>query len=145
MAEPSNAHQWLVVWAIRKMTYDGFVPLAWDGALPHFPSAMLGRSPELRNLRPDAVGVDPQSEKAAFCEAKTWNDIETSHTRQQLKLFSSLSSIENSAPCRLYIAVPRSAAPALDRVLVQTGLAGNRNITRLHVPDSLLEVCHACE
>lgn len=143
MSQPSNAHQWLVVWAVRKMTNDGFVPLAWDGALPHFQSAVLGRSPQFMNLRPDAVGVDPRSKRTAFCEAKTWNDIETRHTQQQLQAFSSLSSRTDKGPSRLYIAIPRSAAPALDRVLAKIGLAGDPNVTRLHIPDCLLEVRHA--
>ena len=39
----------------------------------------------------------------------------------------------------LYLAIPRSAAPALDRVLAELGLVGARELVRVHVPDILLE------
>lgn len=40
--------------------------------------------------------------------------------------------------CRPYRAVPRSAAPALDRVLADTGLLGAAHVVRLHIPDCLV-------
>lgn len=40
--------------------------------------------------------------------------------------------------CPLYIAVPRSAAYALDRVLIDVGLIGSSHVRRLHVPSVLL-------
>ena len=41
--------------------------------------------------------------------------------------------------CPLYIAVPRSAAYALDRVLIDVGLIASKHVKRLHVPGVLLD------
>jgi hypothetical protein len=44
----------------------------------------------------------------------------------------------DATPCPLYLAVPRSSAYDLDRVLIDTGLIGSKHIVRIHVPDILL-------
>jgi hypothetical protein len=44
----------------------------------------------------------------------------------------------DSTPCPLYLAVPRSSAYDLDRVLVDTRLIGAKHVIRIHVPDILL-------
>lgn len=143
MPAPSVAHQWLLVWAIRKMMADGFIPLAWDGALPHFQRSAAYRTPNLSNLRPDAFGALPESQTVALCEAKTWDDIDTDHTRMQLCAFASFLR-RDLCDSKLYISIPRSSAVILDKVLAQVGLAGGTGIRRVHVPDCLLpEVQHA--
>jgi hypothetical protein len=40
----------------------------------------------------------------------------------------------------LYVVIPRSAAYALDRVLIDLGLMRAAHIRRLHVPSTLLEI-----
>lgn len=138
----SAAHQWLLVWASRRMESDGFVVSGFDGrarqggrwnAMPA-PFALAG-------LRPDAWGVRANDALMAFAEAKTADDIDNAHTRKQLAAFAGarVTAEGESRRCPLYIAIPRSAAHLLDRVLARIGLAGASNVIRIHVPDILLE------
>jgi hypothetical protein len=96
----------------------------------------LANPPTLAGVRPDAWGFD--GERVAFAEAKTARDIDTAHTRVQLVVFAGTRMKGTAAACRLYLAIPRSAAPLLDRVLADLGLVGLRDLVRLHVPDVLL-------
>lgn len=135
---PSAAHQTLLLWAARKMTRDGFRLAGYDGVSAQGGTwNSLGAPPTLGGVRPDAWGYD--GERVALAEAKTARDIDTEHTRIQLLAFVRLRKRATGATCRLYLAIPRSAAPALDRVLAELGLVGAADIVRLHVPDILLE------
>jgi hypothetical protein len=96
----------------------------------------LANPPTLAGVRPDAWGFD--GERVAFAEAKTARDIDTTHTRVQLLVFAGTRMKGTAGACRLYLAIPRSAAPLLDRVLADLGLVGLRDLVRLHVPDVLL-------
>jgi len=135
---PSTAHQTLLLWAVRKMAGDGFAIAAYDGK-SHQGGTWngLGAPPTLAGVRPDAWGYD--AVRVALAEAKTASDIDTAHTRVQLRAFVRLRAREGGATCRLYLAIPRSAARALDRVLAELGLVGSADIVRLHIPDILLE------
>lgn len=138
-AMPSSPHQSLVLWIARKMTADGFLVAGCDGSVPQGGLWNgLPRPPELGGVRPDAYGIAPATGKFAFGEAKTCRDIDTPHTRKQLRVFGRLMHREGRMACRLYIAVPRSAAGVLDRVLCQVGLQGARHVVRLHIPDCLV-------
>ncbi|SRR5260370_1449005 len=132
---PSNAHQLLLLWIARKMTTDGFVVAGCDGSMPQGGLwNSLPAPPELAGVRPDACGISPATGELAFGEAKTAKDIDTPHTRAQLRVFGRLVNRDRGA-CRLYVAVPRSAVADLDRVLGQVGLLGARHVVRLHIPD----------
>jgi hypothetical protein len=119
------------------MAYDGFRIVGYDGT-----SAQGGVWNELRapptieGVRPDAWGSDGVC--IAFAEAKTASDIDTEHTRIQLRMFARLREESPGARCRVYLAIPRSTAHLLDRVLREVGLIGAADIVRLHVPDILL-------
>ena len=121
------------------MAADGFLVAGCDGSVPQGGLwNTLPRPPEVAGVRPDAYGIAPETGKLAFGEAKTPQDIDTAHTRKQLRVFGRLMQHEGRATCRLYIAVPRSAACSLDRVLCQVGLLGAQHVIRLHIPDCLL-------
>jgi hypothetical protein len=120
------------------MTLDGFVAVACDGSLPQGGDWNLLPSPlELMHVRPDACGI-ATSGRVAFGEAKTWKDIDTGHTRKQLRAFAQLKHRGDRTPCRLYIAIPRSASLVLDRVLAEIGLLHAGAVVRLHIPDCLI-------
>src|SRR5262245_18904507 len=128
---PSSVHQWLLLRLMRKMTADGFVVTACDGPLPQ--GGLLNRLPgsvAACGVRPDAWAIAPTSGAIAFAEAKTHGDIVNPHTRAQLRTVGRfvLSCGSNS---RLYVAVPRSAALMLDRVIHDAGLNGKRQLVRL--------------
>ena len=121
------------------MTADGFVVSGCDGRIPQGGVwNTLPPPPGLAGIRPDALGVALETGDVAFGEAKTWSDIDTLHTRKQLRVLGSLIRRENQVQCHLYFAVPRSAAGELDRVLGRVGLLGARHLVRLHIPDCFL-------
>jgi hypothetical protein len=135
----SSSHQGLVLWIARKMAADGFVLSGYDGSVPQGGLwNCLPRPAEFGGVRPDAWGIMPATGELAVGEAKTPADIDTVHTRRQLWVFGRLRARKKSIPCRLYIAVPRSAAPVLDRVLAQVGLLCAKHVVRLHIPDCLV-------
>jgi hypothetical protein len=136
---PSSVHQWLLLWLVRKMTADGFVVAACDGTLPQGGAWNdLPGSAAACGVRPDAWAVAPGSGAIAFAEAKTHGDIANGHTRTQLRTIGRFV-LACGSDSRLYVAVPRSAALILDRVIHDAGLDGKRQLVRLHVPDCLLE------
>lgn len=120
------------------MTADGFVVLARDGQAPRGGLwNTLPRSGEVFGVRPDAYAVEPTTGAFAFAEAKTPGDIVNAHTREQLRTMGRVIA-QSGRDCRLYIAVPRSAAGLLDRVLFDAGLPDTQ-LVRMHIPDCLLE------
>lgn len=136
---PSDVHQALLLWIARKMQIDGFLLSGCDGSMAqggHWNT--LPPPPEVGGVRADACAVLPTTGEFAFGEAKTDQDIDTPHTRKQLRVFGYLRHRDGRTMCRLYFAVPRSAATALDRVLSEVGLLGARHIVRLHIPDCLV-------
>lgn len=140
MPSPSITHQSLVLWAVRKMQVDGYIPVACDGKVTQLDcERKLHAPPTFASFRPDACGVSPTTGAFAFGEAKTPQDIDTAHTRRQLIVFSSISEKSSGEVCRLYIAIPRSEAHVLDRVLAELGLIGAPNIESVYIPDCLLE------
>lgn len=139
MGRPSTAHQTLVMWAVRKMQADGFVPVACDGIVPQFDcQRLLHYPPNLRGLRPDAIAFSPQLSKFAFAEAKTEDDLGSEHTKLQLRRYAALIGENGLQTSCVYISIPRSASMALDRLLRDVGLLTAKQIRRLNIPDCLI-------
>ena len=137
---PSAAHRWLVLWAARKLAHDGYAVRGFDGPAPQGGVwNLLPRPPDLAGVRPDVWGVHSRTGEYALGEAKTAQDLDTEHTRIQLRVFSSIRQLSGSDYCRLYIAAPRSAVRSLDKVLAQLQLLRAQHVIRLMVPDCLLE------
>ena len=121
------------------MIADGFNLTGLDGQVDQ--DGHLNRLPrpfELHGVRPDACGVHVAGGVIGFAEAKTEHDVDNAHTRTQLRVLGYARMRDGKTPCPLYIAVPRSCAYALDRVLVDLGLIAARHVRRIHVPDVLL-------
>lgn len=136
---PSHAHQSLLLWCARKMTADGFRLTGFDGRIDQAGDWSELPAPfEIRGVRPDACGVHVLQGLVGFAEAKTATDIDNAHTRAQLRVLGHARMREGSVICPLYLAVPRSCAYALDRVLIDLGLIGRKHVRRIHVPDALL-------
>lgn len=125
------------------MTADGFLVTGCEGSMiqgGHWNA--LPPPPNVLGLRPDACGIAPRSGQFALGEAKTCEDIDTPHTLKQLQVFGHMLETNGKNLCRLYVAVPRSAATDLDHVLGKAGLLGARNVVRLHIPDCLINEKH---
>lgn len=119
---------------------DGFRIAGFDGRIDQ--AGELNRLPppiEVQGVRPDACGVSQVQELLGFVEAKTHGDIDNIHTRRQLRVLGYARMRNGKHPCPLYIAIPRSCAYALDRVLIDVGLLGTKHLRRIHVPDILLD------
>ena len=133
-------HQWLLVWAARRMVKDGFVVAGFDGRAPRGAEWSSLPSPFTFNgVRADVWGGREYDRLIAFGEAKTFHDIDTAHTRRQLEVLGKTKMKRAKTHCPLYIAVPRSAVYELDRVLIDVGLLRAKNVVRLHIPDVLVE------
>ena len=140
MAGTSTAHQTLVTWAIRKMQADGFIPMAYDGNVPQFDcERRLHYPPNLGGLRPDVLAFSPAMGTFAFGEAKTEDDLDSDHTRHQFRRYAAITSDSSLNRSAIYVATPRSAAMALDRLLRDVGLIAAQHVRRLHIPDCLIE------
>lgn len=135
-----SAHQWLLLWVARKMSADGFLLGGFEAPVPQggFWNA-LPLPFQFAGFRPDGWGVHLDTSFFAFAEAKSWSDVDTQHTRSQLKSFGFVSMREGGQRCPLYIAVPRSAGARLDRVLKDVHLLGAAHVKRIEVPDVLLQ------
>lgn len=122
------------------MIADGFRIAGFDGRIDQ--AGELNGLPapiELRGVRPDACGVSAADGTVGFVEAKSANDIDNRHTRQQLRVLGFACMGDGEIRCPLYVAIPRSCAYALDRVLIDVGLIGSKHVRRIHVPDILLD------
>ena len=131
---PSAIHQWLLVWIARRMTRDGFVVSGFDGLAPRGLEWTALPTPfEFRGVRADAWGQRTAGRLIAFGEAKTVDDVDTHHTRQQLAILGKTRMKGVGTPCPLYVGVPLSAVYDLDRVLIDVGLLGAKHVIRVHV------------
>jgi hypothetical protein len=133
---PSTTHQWLVLWAARKMTADGYIVSGCDGRTPQGGLWNALASPfVIAGVRPDLWAVSPTSGRIAIGEAKTPNDIVNGHTRHQLSVFARLLQTKDNSLCRVYLAVPRSAATLLNRMLRGLNMEKDEHVVCIYVPD----------
>lgn len=122
------------------MVKDGYLVSGFDGRAPRGENLSSLPSPFVfRSVRADAWGQRPRDQMIAFGEAKTFNDVDTDHTRRQLQVLGKTCMKGSKTLCPLYIAVPRSAVYQLDRILIDVGLLRAKNVVRLHIPDVLLK------
>lgn len=124
------------------MMRDGFEVSGFDGHAPrNLELSQMPRPFAIGGIRADAWGQRMPDQLLALGEAKTFADVDTKHTREQLQVLGRTRMKGSKLYCPLYVAVPRSAAKKLDRVLIDTALIRQKHIVRLHVPDVLLEDC----
>src|SRR5262245_7951910 len=120
-----KAHQWLLLWVAQKMCSDGFLLGGFEAPVPQ--GGVWNALPlpfALQGFRPDGWGVRLDESLVAFAEAKSLSDIDTAHTRSQLKTFGNVEMRGTGERCPIYVAVPRSGARFLERVLKDLGLWG---------------------
>lgn len=137
---PSARHQQLLLWLARKMTADGFVVTGFDGTAAQGGAWNdLPRPLCINRVRPDVWGMSRKDGQVAVGEAKTGMDLSNPHTRRQFRSFGRLVQKDRGMLTRFYVAVPRSAAYALDSLLNDVGLLASRHVFRMHVPDPLVD------
>jgi hypothetical protein len=122
------------------MVLDGLVLTGLDGPVPY--AGAWNRLPQpfsIAGVRCDASAIEPDTDEIAIGEAKTSGDLASAHSRRQLGILGGLANKRSGSLCRLYVAVPRSAAYQLDQALIAVGLIGAPHVIRLHIPDVMLE------
>ena len=84
--------------------------------------------PKVGRHEPDVIAVNT-GRVIVYGEAKTGDgDIGTQHSREQYHDFSSRVMKGSGAPCPLYLCLPTTHKPELQRVLAEEGLARKSNI-----------------
>ena len=122
------------------MLRDGFTMIGLDGKVER--SGLPGDfplPPTIRGVRPDACGLNADEDVIGFVEAKTEDDISNAHTRKQMQMLATLRMPRSGRKCPLYLVIPRAAAYALDRIMIDVGLLRAPHVRRVHVPAVLLE------
>jgi hypothetical protein len=122
------------------MVMDGFIVAGFDGRAPRGEEwSSLATPFTFRGVRADAWGQRRRDQVIGFAEAKSFYDIDTTHTRRQLEILGKTKMRGATVRCPFYIAILQSAVYELDRVLIDVGLLRAQNVVRLHIPDVLVE------
>jgi len=74
---------------------------------------------------PDAKGYDRNQELRAYGEAKTADDIDNEHTKDQFGDFSNRAMSKSKKLCPFFVAVPEESENVVRAVLKKLGLSTN--------------------
>lgn len=133
-AVPTREHQRILALVLKRMRVLGFSVLSIDGQTEALDSATSLRPQTYGRHRPDAIG---RSGDGSLCigEAKTADDFGSSHTREQLEDYLSIQGAEYPL---VLLGYPRSAGPAVTRLLDAIGAVDCPQLELIPVPDELL-------
>lgn len=135
---PSAKHQELVFWLARKVLWDGYFPIGFDGENHHrniFNKISVSFS--IGGVRPDVIAVNPLDLLVAFGEAKTEGDLWSSHSQIQLKAMASYQD-PLGRPAQIYLGVPQSIHSVAIRQIATLGLRSCNNFQVVPIPDIFL-------
>jgi hypothetical protein len=116
-------HQALVKALIDWMRGEGFLEItcaAYEGH-EECPKTEKGHIP-------DAKGWDQARRLVAYGEAKTADDIDNDHSKDQFRDFSGRPMENSNMVVPLYIAIPKGSEDALKKVLEELGLNNDPNV-----------------
>ncbi len=132
---PSEEHNFIVSAIARKIRQDDFRIIYLDGKYQDIDTKKFVIPPKIINHKPDIIGV---KQSIFFCigEAKTGSDLFSERTKNQITDFSTIVRLNSGN--RLIIGIPASAKEDLKRLLFQLGLANNKQIEVLRIPQELL-------
>jgi len=104
----------------RKMRSNGFEIIYLDGKPQDIGTKRFDIPPKIINHKPDIVG---EKDGLYFCigEAKTWNDIHSNRTKNQIVDF--LEIVRQNSGNRLILGIPLNAKDDLERLLVKLRVA----------------------
>jgi len=112
-AAPSREHQRLVGELISWMQTEGYRIRCGN-------YGNLSQCKEVRGYIPDVKGSS--NDLNAYGEAKTEDDIDNNHSKNQFRVFANRVMKKSKAPCPFYIAIPKGSENDLRRVLRELGL-----------------------
>jgi hypothetical protein len=114
----------------------GYQPLALDGPVSIFLSDLdLPLTPRIGRHRPDALARSTDGQ-AAVCEAKTWVDLASSRTVEQLEDF--LSPWDEGEYSLVLFGFPSSVDDVAQAQIRRAGALGCTQLMLMPVPDEVL-------
>lgn len=131
----SEKHNFIVSAIARKIRQDGFRIIYLDGKYQDISTKKFDIPPKIINHKPDVIG---EKEGIFFCvgEAKTKNDLLTERTKNQIIDF--LTIVRLNSGNKLIIGIPLNAKEDLEKLLIQLGLVGQKQIEIIYIPEELL-------
>ena len=131
----SERHNFIVSAITRKMRSNGFEIIYLDGKPQDIGTKRFDIPPKIINHKPDIVG---EKDGLYFCigEAKTWNDIHSDRTKNQIVDF--LEIVRQNSGNRLILGIPLNAKDDLERLLVKLGVASQEQLEFVYIPEVLL-------
>ena len=131
----SEKHDFIVSAIVRKIRQDGFRVAYLDGKYQDIDTEKFGIPPKIINHKPDVIG---EKESIFFCigEAKTKNDLLAERTKNQIIDF--LTIVRLNSGNKLVIGIPLNAKEDLEKLLIELGLVGQKQIEVIYVPEELL-------
>ncbi len=132
---PSEKHDFIVSAIVRKIRQDGFRVTYLDGKYQDIDTEKFGIPPKIINHKPDVIG---EKESIFFCigEAKTKNDLLAERTKNQIIDF--LTIVRLNSGNKLVIGIPLNAKENLEKLLIELGLVGQKQIEIIYIPEELL-------
>ncbi len=131
----SEKHNFIVAAIARKIRQDGFRIIYLDGKYQDINTKKFDIPPKIINHKPDVIG---EKEGIFFCvgEAKTRNDIFSERTKNQITDFFTIVRLNSGN--RLVIGIPLNAKKDLENLLLKLGLANQKQIEIIYIPEELL-------
>lgn len=131
----SEKHDFIVSSIVRKIRQDGFKVIYLDGKYQDIDTEKFNIPPKIINHKPDVIG---EKESIFFCigEAKTKNDLPAERTKNQIIDF--LTIVRLNSGNKLIIGIPLNAKEDLEKLLIELGLAGQKQIEIIYIPEELL-------
>jgi len=131
----SEKHNFIVSAIARKIRQDRFRIIYLDGKYQDIDTKKFDIPPKIINHKPDVIG---EKEGIFFCigEAKTKNDIFSERTKNQITDF--LTIVRLNSGNRLVVGIPLNAKEDLEKLLLELGLANQKQIQIIYIPEGLL-------
>lgn len=133
----SKAHKVILQMIGFAMEKRGYEIVSVDGNIGKISDLKFSIPPTLMRHRPDIIGFDRKKGSICIGEAKSYGDISSQRTKEQLRDFPTIITTSNE-PVELIIGIPLSQEDKLNKLLRGFGLINKKNILVLKVPDTVL-------
>lgn len=133
---PGAFHQRILGLLVLRAYNLGYRPVMLDGRITGAPwENNLPLPGPIGRHRPDAICQDAHG-RYAVCEAKTWDDLQSSRTLEQLEDF--LAPWHDGEYARVVFGFPQSADLLAMRQIEMAGGLGCEHLILVSVPDEVL-------
>lgn len=120
--------------AMRKKGYE---IVSVDGNCSKISDLKFLIPPTLKRHRPDIIGFNRENGSICIGEAKSYGDVSSQRTKEQLQDFSTIITTSNEQ-VELIVGIPLSQEDKLNKVFRELDLINKKNILVLKIPDAVL-------